>query len=194
MPKLGMQPIRQRQLIDATLVIINQVGLHGATVSQIARQAGVSTGIISHYFGDKNGLLEATMRDITSKLRSAVLKRLAPLENASTQDRIHAIVMANFDESQIAPAVTTAWLDFWASSLHQANLHRLQKISSRRLYSSITAEFRRELTQERARAAGYGLTALIDGLWLRTALGGKPFDPQQIEAITQHAIHHYLVD
>ncbi|MFT7703502.1 UNVERIFIED_CONTAM: TetR family transcriptional regulator, partial [Salmonella enterica subsp. enterica serovar Typhimurium] len=52
MPKLGMQPIRRRQLIDATLDAINEVGMHDATIAQIARRAGVSTGIISHYFKD----------------------------------------------------------------------------------------------------------------------------------------------
>jgi TetR/AcrR family transcriptional repressor of bet genes len=72
MPKLGMQPIRRRQLIDATLDAINEVGMHDATIAQIARRAGVSTGIISHYFKDKNGLLEATMRDITGQLRRGV--------------------------------------------------------------------------------------------------------------------------
>ncbi len=53
MPKLGMQSIRRRQLIDATLEAINEVGMHDATIAQIARRAGVSTGIISHYFRDK---------------------------------------------------------------------------------------------------------------------------------------------
>lgn len=76
MPKLGMQSIRRRQLIDATLEAINEVGMHDATIAQIARRAGVSTGIISHYFRDKNGLLEATMRDITSQLRDAVLNQI----------------------------------------------------------------------------------------------------------------------
>lgn len=82
MPKLGMQSIRRRQLIDATLEAINEVGMHDATIAQIARRAGVSTGIISHYFRDKNGLLEATMRDITSQLRDAVLNRLHALPRA----------------------------------------------------------------------------------------------------------------
>lgn len=61
MPKVGMKPIRRRQLIDATLDAINEVGMHDATIAQIARRAGVSTGIISRYFRDKNGLLEATL-------------------------------------------------------------------------------------------------------------------------------------
>ncbi len=87
MPKLGMQPIRQRQLIDATLEAINAVGMHDATIAQIARRAGVSTGIISHYFKDKNGLLEATMRDITGQLRLAVLNRLHALPGASAERR-----------------------------------------------------------------------------------------------------------
>ncbi|MBV2308770.1 BCCT family transporter, partial [Escherichia coli] len=56
-----------RQFVLGTLIIpftftleaINEVGMHDATIAQIARRAGVSTGIISHYFRDKNGLLEA---------------------------------------------------------------------------------------------------------------------------------------
>ena len=54
MPKVGMQPIRRRQLINATLEAINEVGMHDATIAQIARRAGVSTGIISHYFKFKS--------------------------------------------------------------------------------------------------------------------------------------------
>ncbi len=104
MPKLGMQPIRRRQLIDATLDAINEVGMHDATIAQIARRAGVSTGIISHYFKDKNGLLEATMRDITSQLRDAVLNRLHALPDGSASQRLQAIVGGNFDETQISSA------------------------------------------------------------------------------------------
>lgn len=99
MPKLGMQSIRRRQLIDATLEAINEVGMHDATIAQIARRAGVSTGIISHYFRDKNGLLEATMRDITSQLRDAVLNRLHALPQGSAERRLQAIVGGNFDET-----------------------------------------------------------------------------------------------
>lgn len=108
MPKLGMQSIRRRQLIDATLEAINEVGMHDATIAQIARRAGVSTGIISHYFRDKNGLLEATMRDITSQLRDAVLNRLHALPQGSAEQRLQAIVAGNFDETQVSSAAMKA--------------------------------------------------------------------------------------
>lgn len=137
MPKVGMQPIRRRQLIDATLEAINEVGMHDATIAQIARRAGVSTGIISHYFKDKNGLLEATMRDITGQLRDAVLSRLHALPNGSAEQRLQAIVGGNFDETQVSSAAMKAWLAFWASSMHQPMLYRLQQVSSRRLLSNL---------------------------------------------------------
>lgn len=108
MPKVGMQTLRRRQLIDATTEAINEVGMHDATIAQIARRAGVSTGIISHYFKDKNGLLEATMRDITSQLRYAVLRRLHALPEASAELRLRAIVAGNFDDSQISQAAMKA--------------------------------------------------------------------------------------
>lgn len=192
MPKVGIQPIRRRQLIDATLQTINEVGLHYATIAQIAKRAGVSTGIISHYFGDKNGLLEATMRDITTQLRHAVLSRLTAVPTADTKGRLLAIVEGNFDESQIQVAAMKAWLDFWASSMHQPMLHRLQRASSRRLLSTLIAEFNRELPREKARLAGYGLSALIDGLWLRAALSGKPFDAQRARKLINQFICQHL--
>ena len=185
MPKLGMQPIRQRQLIDATLAAINEVGMHDATVAQIARRAGVSTGIISHYFKDKNGLLEATMRDITGQLRQAVLSRLHALPDAGPR-------AGNFDDSQISSAAMKAWLAFWASSMHQPMLYRLQQVSSRRLLSNIVYEFQRALPREEAQEAGYGLAALIDGLWLRAALSGKPLDKARAETLAEHFISQYL--
>ena len=68
MPKVGMQPIRRQQLIEATLMAIDQVGMGDASIALIARLAGVSNGIISHYFQDKNGLIAATAQYLMSVL------------------------------------------------------------------------------------------------------------------------------
>ncbi|STM20451.1 transcriptional regulator BetI [Escherichia coli] len=67
-------------------------------------------------------------------------------------------------------------------------LYRLQQVSSRRLLSNLVSEFRRELPREQAQEAGYGLAALIDGLWLRAALSGKPLDKTRANSLTRHFI------
>jgi len=71
------------------------------------------------------------------------------------------------------------WLTFWAASMHQPSLHRLQRINDHRLYSNLCFQFRRVLPQDEARSAARGLAALIDGLWLRGALSGDAFDTDQ---------------
>ena len=76
------------------------------------------------------------MRDITGQLRDAVLSRLRALPNGSAEQRLQAIVGGNFDETQVSGAAMKAWLAFWASSMHQPMLYRLQQVSSRRLLSN----------------------------------------------------------
>ncbi|RLM15807.1 transcriptional regulator BetI [Gibbsiella quercinecans] len=192
MPKVGMQPIRRQQLIEATLAAVNEVGMHDATIAQIARRAGVSNGIISHYFKDKNGLLEATMRYLISHLGEAVKLRLQALEDHSPAARLRAIVAGNFDDTQINSAAMKTWLAFWASSLHQPQLNRLQQVNGRRLYSNLSAEFQQALPKAQARAAAKGLAALIDGLWLRSALRGSAFNQARAIAITTEYIDFQL--
>lgn len=188
MPKVGMQPIRRQQLIDATLAAVNEVGMHDASIAQIARRAGVSNGIISHYFRDKNGLLEATMRYLLSHLGNSVQQRLAMLNDDSPTARLRAIAQANFDEGQTNDPAMKTWLAFWATSMHHPGLYRLQQVNSRRLYSNLCVEFRRFLPHHEARLAAKGLAGLIDGLWLRSALSHRAFDRQEALLIT----HRYI--
>lgn len=176
MPKVGMEPIRRQQLIKATMNAIDEVGLADATVARIAKRAGVSAGIISHYFGGKDGLLESTMRQILDDLGSAVAERRAAAAEDTPQAHIRAIIDGNFDRSQVNQSVMKTWLAFWASSMHQHDLQRLQRVNDRRLYSNLCSQFRRCLNKQDARRAARGLAAMIDGLWLRGALAPEGLD------------------
>ncbi|KQN53537.1 transcriptional regulator BetI [Erwinia sp. E602] len=175
MPKVGMKAIRQAQLITATLTVIDRVGLADASLALIAREAGVSTGIVSHYFGDKSGLLDACMRQILADLYQA-LERHRQQAEPDAEARIRAIIDGNFDITQITVPVLKTWLVFWADSLHQPELRRLQRVNDRRLHSNLTAQFRRVLPREQARAAGASLAAVIDGVWLRMTLASQPME------------------
>ncbi|MGA4447547.1 transcriptional regulator BetI [Ectopseudomonas chengduensis] len=183
MPKVGMQPIRRSQLIAATLEAVDQVGMADASIAYIARLAGVSNGIISHYFNDKNGLLEATMRHLMQALRDAVAERRQALSDDSPRAHLRAMIDGNFDDSQVSGPAMKTWLAFWASSMHQPALRRLQRVNDHRLYSNLCGQFHRALPQDQARFAARGLASLIDGLWLRGALSGEAFDTEQARRI-----------
>ncbi|WP_414451950.1 transcriptional regulator BetI [Burkholderia sp. 22PA0099] len=175
MPKIGIREVRRAQLIDATLQTIEHEGLSGTTLALVAQRANISTGIVSHYFGGKDGLLEATMRHILHDLWTATQRRRLAAR-AEPRARLRAIVAANFDVSQVSSPVMKTWLAFWAESMHQPTLGRLQRLNTRRLYSNLCAEFKHALPVAAARRAATGLAAIIDGLWLRGATAGQPFD------------------
>lgn len=183
MPKVGMQPIRRQQLIEATLQAVDQVGMSEASIALIARLAGVSNGIISHYFQDKNGLIAATMRHLMNALIINVAERRQALTDDSPRAHLKVIIEGNFDASQVNGPAMKTWLAFWATSMHSPPLHRLQRINDHRLYSNLCCQFRRVLTLDDARTAARGLAALIDGLWLRGALSGDAFDTEQAQQI-----------
>ncbi|WP_186109850.1 transcriptional regulator BetI [Burkholderia gladioli] len=191
MPKLGMREVRRAQLIEATLYTIDEAGLPGTTLALVAQRAKISTGIVSHYFGDKDGLLEATMRHVLRDLWLATSRRRGAAAR-EPRERLRAIVAANFDDTQVSAPVMKTWLAFWSQSMHQPQLGRLQRVNTRRLHSNLCAEFARLLPLERARDAAVGLAALIDGLWLRGALAGGPIDTRTAQRLANQYIDQQL--
>ncbi|WP_187774578.1 transcriptional regulator BetI [Billgrantia pellis] len=192
MPKIGMEPIRRHQLIQATMKAIDEVGLADATVMRIARHAGVSAGIISHYFGGKDGLLEATMRQILSDLGEAVAARRRALGSGSPREHLQAIIDGNFDRSQVSGPAAKTWLAFWSSSMHKPQLQRLQQVNDRRLYSNLCSQFHRLMPREKARDAARGLAAMIDGLWLRGTLTPEGLDTERARRLAQAYLDQLL--
>ena len=74
-PRDEAEDARRVQLIEVTIDSLAEVGFVGTTLAEIARRAGVSPGLVAHYFGDKDGLLEAAFRDRKStRLNSSHLK------------------------------------------------------------------------------------------------------------------------
>ena len=57
MPKLGMTSIRINQVITATLKCIALNGINNITQTMVAKQAGVSKGIVTYYFESKDEMI-----------------------------------------------------------------------------------------------------------------------------------------
>jgi len=192
MPKVGMAAIRKPQLIDATMQAIDAVGLSKANVTMISRYAGVTPAIINHYFGGKDGLLDATMRTILRDLSNGVQERLRETDKEDVLGRILAIVGGNFDPRQLDSKVVKTWLTFWAQAMHEPTLHRLQRVNEQRLLSHLRYELKRVLPAERAQLVAQGIAALIDGIWLRGALTPSGINSQLAQQIIYDYLQHQL--
>lgn len=174
MPKVGMGPVRRRELVEATIWSIHEFGLAETTVTKIAKRAGVSPGIVHHYFADKDELLFETMRVMLERLRVEAVGRLAGARTA--RQRVFAIIDASFSVEQFSPEVVTAWLALYASSRQSVRLARILSLYHRRLRSNLIFALKqigtgRDVADYEMQAEA--IAALIDGLYLRAALNPK---------------------
>jgi TetR/AcrR family transcriptional repressor of bet genes len=172
-----MGPIRRRQLVEAAIAVIHEQGFAHATVARIARKAGVSSGIVHHYFADKDELLFATMRALLSELRRDAANRLA--QASGPEDRIGAVIDASFGDGQFEEQVFSAWMALYGNARQSARLRRIILLYHKRLRANLLFDLKKLLSEAEARRVAEGIAAMIDGLWLRYALAGKPGDPQE---------------
>ena len=180
MPKLGMEPVRRRQMIDATIRTIHELGFPNTSLAQVARRAGVSQGLVAHYFRDKAGLLEATMRHIAAELKAEVVQHRRGLTDPS--DRLDAVLEANFSARSFAPESLSAWVAFWGQTHRNPQLGRIQRVLRVRLKSNLAYDLRQLLPDAEARRIAQGLSIFVDGLSLRTAMGERALDRETARA------------
>lgn len=168
MPKLGAEPIRKAALINAAIAAVGRAGSLDVTVAQIARQAGMSPALAHHYFGSKERIFLAAMRHILSQYGEATRQALAGANGP--QSRLAAVVHASFDVRNFDRDTIAAWLNFYALVLVEPEAARLLRVYHRRLRSNLLVGLR-PLVADRAATVAETLAALIDGLYLRAALG-----------------------
>ncbi|MEH6452652.1 MAG: transcriptional regulator BetI, partial [Psychromonas sp.] len=152
---------------------VERYGLQHTTINTISRVAGMSSGIISHYFGGKQELIEATFKYLINELKQSLLVRVSG-KDLDPMSRLFMIVEANFTELQRSNAVTKTWLSFWSQAMHDPVLARLQHINNQRLYSNLLYSFNQLLPREEAVNSAKQAAAVIDGFWLRSALSETP--------------------
>jgi transcriptional repressor BetI len=163
-----MEEIRRRQLIEATIASIHDVGFSESSVSRIAAKAGVSAGIVHHYFEDKGELLEATLRQLGANLSTSVVRRLNVAR--TTGHRLMAVVDGNLGPELFTPEAVSAWLAFWSQVPTHPRLARIQTIIIRRLHSNLVDALRPFLREPEVQHMAQDLACLIDGIWLRAAV------------------------
>ena len=183
MPRIGMEPVRRDALVEAT---IHEIGARGAldvTVSQIARRAGMSSALAHHYFGSKEAIFAAAMRHVLSLYAAEARGALSMAR--TPRARVEAIIRASFTPSQFRPEMVAAWLNFYVQAQRSDAARRLLHVYQRRLRSNLHHAFR-QIAPGEALTLTRGLAAMIDGLYLRQALGEGGIAPETAIAVLLH--------
>jgi betaine-aldehyde dehydrogenase len=166
----ALEETRRCQLIEVTIDSLAELGYLGTTLAQIAGRAGVSPGLVAHYFGDKDGLLDAAFRSLTRRVGDHVRARLRQI--STPRARIQAVIDANLAPEEFEQRTGSAWLAFWGQVLQVKSLKRVQSVYQRRTLTNLRSSLKRLLPPDEAQNLAAMIAAMIDGVWLRAALSG----------------------
>src|ERR1700722_1688015 len=177
-----IEEMRRRELVEVTIDSLAEVGLVGTTLAQIAVRAGVSPGLVAHYFDDKDGLLDAAFRSLARRVGDHVRARLRQV--STPRGRIQAVIDANLAPEEFEQRTGTAWLAFWGQVLQVPPLKRVQSVYQRRTLSTLRSSLKKLMPPDDAQRLAAMIAAMIDGVWLRAALsGGREADSESARAM-----------
>lgn len=171
MPKIGMRAVRRSQLVNATVELIQEHGIAGTSVSQISARAGLATGMVHHYFADKNELLEATMWELIRRIARQIFALLA--EARSPMERVLAFVDGNLSSASLTPGNVSVWLSFWGQVPHNPRFARIHNIVARRTQAALARTLAKCMPREEAVRHAKAIAVFVDGLWLRAAIDAE---------------------
>lgn len=162
--------IRRKMLIEAAVQALSEKGVVDFTLNEVASRANVSSGLILHYFKDKDALLETAIRLVVRSLNQYAAARVAMA--AGPRARIEALVDAHLGHSEFALDTARVWLSFWGQALYVPQLARIQRAHQRRMLSNLRYDLRQLVEPGEVVRMADTIAAMIDGVWLRSAMSG----------------------
>ncbi len=84
---------RRELIMDSALMVFSKKGYHASSVAQIAKEAGISKGLIYNYFDSKEELLKCILDEFISMM--------ADMINPNNDDEITTEEMKSFFDSMI---------------------------------------------------------------------------------------------
>jgi len=194
--KAGIHRVARRtQILRAARACIVASGYERVTVRDIAAAAGVSTGTVVHYFGDRERVMEDALLE---KVQDTGLAFRAALTGARTAwERLERLVDASVPRNEEVRDEWRLWLIFWGEATRN---ERLRAVSARQ--HSRWTRFLARILAEGVAAGEFALVdpsatapqvaALIDGLAVQATLGNPALDADHMRHLCLDALHRLV--
>lgn len=111
---------RRRQILDTTFLIASRDRLDGVSIRGVASEAGISMGLVSFYFGSKEGLLARLLERVVDTIFTHGFQ--AANEIGSPNERLFAVVENTLTLVLDRTGEIHILLDFWLRAGQHARI------------------------------------------------------------------------
>lgn len=173
---------RRADLIAATHELVAEGGPEAATVRAIAARAGVTAGLIRHYFQSKDELTRAAYRALMDGMTAKGADALEGV-GAGPEERLAAFVASSLRP----PVMEAGAVVLWAGYMHKVRsdpellaVHEEAYTRYRNVLQDLIAALPRSTTEVQLRGEAIACNAVIDGLWVEGSILPHAFAPGEI--------------
>ncbi|MBT2771081.1 TetR family transcriptional regulator C-terminal domain-containing protein [Halomonas sp. ISL-60] len=189
---------RRRSLLEATLDCVAEHGMKGASARRVAERAGVTAGLIRHYFGSKDAMVSAAYAYLIGQLTGEA-EEAAQKAGEEPEQRLARFIVANVTSPNLSPRKVALWATFIGrvrTEREYADIHRESYreflILLETLLHPLLLTLKRPADPATCKHYAIALNALIDGLWLEGGLGHGLYDTALLPKIALSAAEGIL--
>ncbi len=184
------------RLVQAAWTVIATEGIEAATLRRVATQAGCTTGLITHYFEDKNELVTVAYRRVLDMMIKDAAEAIASASGIAEQLRaaIEAIEPVRAGTREF----TIVLMNFWAAAAVNPEFARHCRDDYRRWRRLIERVIRVGVAQGElradtdVRALDDLLTLVSDGLSVGMTLTPAAYPARRRHALIGHILAPFL--
>jgi len=188
---------RRSQIVKALYQCISKHGLQKSTIKKIAEEAGVQSGILHHYFKDRDEIIEEMVDAFVDDISQRYLAEISRCKNP--QARFNRAVDFLFSPYAMSDENTAFFYDCWAEGRRNKKVRK----SFTRYYQRFRAGMIKLLT-ETGKSAGLTaaqtkrlatmIVAIQDGVSLQWDMDPGNINLKTMSRMTKRLIELYLMD
>jgi AcrR family transcriptional regulator len=186
---------RRAELLAAGVRVLRRLGFERMRLRDVASEAGVSIGLLQHYFETREQLVQECFAAACGE-RAQHFADSAPNEGPAWE-RVAQMIDYAFDAAAIRKRASV-WVDLCAAAGRSPKLRReavrVQEVWRVPLAATIadgeaSGDFKIELGAD---ATAETLLALVDGTEVAATIGGPRFEPDTLRLATLEVARHLL--
>ena len=185
---LMSQQDRRIEVSEAAWKVIVREGLDRTSMRAIARELDCTTGVVTHYFRDKQELILFALHQVTAKLQQA-MEEVA--EQPVSVDRLIEMLCSFLPLDNQRQEILKVWIAFLGYAVGRESLMREHQASAGELREVIMQELKALQLAKKIRqdidlaVEANTLLALANGIALDSLIQEKHLNPKQQKMVIQ---------
>ncbi len=188
------QPDRRLEVSEAAWRVIVREGLDRASMRAIAQEMHCTTGVVTHYFRNKEELILFALHQVTARLQALLA---TAIENKSGLERLVAMLSSFLPADPERAEILRVWVAFLGYAVGREQLMAEHQQSAGQLRQIILQELQALQDQQLIDASlnleleTNTLLALANGLSLDTLIQSPPLSLEQQQLVLRHHVYRF---